>query len=90
MTDLEAIEYGQNRILRAEEKIRNSNDYAFIGVVQVMMDFCKTSLSALQERTQRGDGCIYCYGITKWVQFLDGNHPEVEFNYCPICGRKLV
>ena len=36
------------------------------------------------------NGCDMCRGITKWVQFLDGNHPEVEFKYCPTCGRELV
>lgn len=35
-------------------------------------------------------GCDLCRGITGgWKQFLDGNHPEVEFNYCPSCGRKI-
>ena len=90
MTDREAIEYGQAKIVRAEEKIRNSNDYAFISLLQQGIGFCKTSLSALQERTQREKGCDMCRGLTRWVQFLDGNHPEVEFKYCPICGRRLV
>ena len=45
MTEREAIEYGKNKILRAEEKIQNSNDYAFISLLQEGIGFCKTSLS---------------------------------------------
>ena len=41
-------------------------------------------------KEEQNKGCSMCRGLTGWTQFLDGNHPEVEFNYCPICGRELA
>lgn len=41
-------------------------------------------------KAEQNKGCNMCRGLTSWIQFLDGNHPEVEFKYCPICGRKLA
>ena len=44
----------------------------------------------MTDREKQNNGCDMCRGLTKWVQFLDGNHPEVEFKYCPTCGRELA
>ena len=41
-------------------------------------------------KKEQNNGCDMCRGLTGWTQFLDGNHPEVEFKYCPICGRELA
>lgn len=33
--------------------------------------------------------CKICNGITEWTQFLNGNLPNVKFNFCPVCGRPI-
>lgn len=35
----------------------------------------------------RWKGCYLCKGVTGWTQDLDGEHHEVEFLFCPVCGR---
>jgi hypothetical protein len=42
-----------------------------------------------EEARYMREGCSLCKGVTDWTQFLDGNHPEVEFHFCPSCGRRI-
>ena len=42
-----------------------------------------------EEARYMREGCSLCKGVTDWTQFLDGNHPEVEFHFCPACGRRI-
>lgn len=37
----------------------------------------------------RWEGCILCEGVTGWTQDLDEEHHEVEFLFCPSCGRPI-
>ena len=50
---------------------------------------CDYLINILEKREKQNKGCDMCRGLTSWTQFLDGNHPEVEFKYCPICGREI-
>lgn len=31
--------------------------------------------------------CEYCTGITEWKEKLSADSEEVQFNFCPVCGR---
>lgn len=35
-------------------------------------------------------GCSLCKGVTGWTQDLDDEHHEVEFLFCPVCGRPIT
>ena len=37
----------------------------------------------------RQNNCKLCQGVLSWTQFLDGNHPMEQFNFCPRCGRPI-
>lgn len=65
--------------------------------VRELKDACRMGSEAI--RTQqahtkmdrsRWEGCELCKGVTGWTQDLDDEHHEVEFLFCPKCGRPIT
>lgn len=50
---------------------------------------CAQQTPAKLDRS-RWEGCTLCRGVTGWTQDLDDEHHEVEFLFCPVCGRPLT
>lgn len=56
---------------------------------QTEVDAAKLAIQALQEKSERENGCEYCDDDFEfWQAEIGGSLPDVIF--CPMCGRKLI
>ena len=59
-----------------------------------LREACQMAIAALREQEQREQGCSGCRGAVYTDELFEVTNPhgvevDVQFNFCPVCGRKL-
>ena len=86
----------QSNIKKGEEtiwkirKAKSQNDklkYALQAIELMTIENGFAKENGIEERIPAG--CEYCTGITQWKEKLSAEGEEVQFNFCPVCGRMI-
>lgn len=71
-------------------KARSSDDKLKYALQALELMTCEDGLAKRNGGERPGPaGCEYCSGTIEWKEKISADGDEVEFNFCPVCGRMI-